>query len=205
MKSSEVLTGIERQKAIPVVRASTDEQALRICRRLLDAGLATIELTTTVPNWKEVFTVLRETSPESTIGIGTILSAADATAACELGAQFLVTPFPVPEARRVADEKGVLFLGGGFTPAEIAAAAAVGPCKLFPAHIGGTSYLKSLKSIMPGARIMPTGGIAVGEVRAWLAAGAFAVGIGSDLYAAADFGDALATLRLELAASMSAE
>jgi 2-dehydro-3-deoxyphosphogluconate aldolase/(4S)-4-hydroxy-2-oxoglutarate aldolase len=33
---------------------------------------------------------------------------------------------------------------------------------------------------------MPTGGIPLGEVGAWLAAGAIAVGVGSDLTAAGD-------------------
>ena len=53
--------------------------------------------------------------------------------------------------------------------------------KLFPAHVGGPRYLKSLLAVAPGARIMPTGGIALDEVGEWLDAGALAVGVGSDL------------------------
>ena len=36
-------------------------------------------------------------------------------------------------------------------------------------------------TVEPTARIMPTGGIPLGEVGAWLRAGAIAVGVGSDL------------------------
>ncbi|MHB9756374.1 hypothetical protein ACYBSK_18510 [Streptomyces sp. BYX5S] len=56
-----------------------------------------------------------------------------------------------------------------------------GVAKLFPAHVGGIAYLKSVLSVLPGARIMATGGVSVDDADAWLAAGAFSVSIGSDL------------------------
>ena len=71
------------------------------------------------------------------------------------------------------------FIEGGFTPAEVAAAAGRGIAKLFPAHVGGPAYLRSLLAVMPGAKIMPTGGIPLAHVQSWLDAGALAVGIGS--------------------------
>jgi 2-dehydro-3-deoxyphosphogluconate aldolase / (4S)-4-hydroxy-2-oxoglutarate aldolase len=48
--------------------------------------------------------------------------------------------------------------------------------------------------VMPDARIVPTGGIRLEDVPAWLDAGAFAVGVGSDL----DSGDIEARLRAVL-------
>jgi 2-dehydro-3-deoxyphosphogluconate aldolase / (4S)-4-hydroxy-2-oxoglutarate aldolase len=65
-------------------------------------------------------------------------------------------------------------------------AARFGVAKLFPAHVGGIAYLRSLLAVEPQARIMPTGGIPLVEAGKWLAAGAFAVGIGSDLTAPGD-------------------
>jgi 2-dehydro-3-deoxyphosphogluconate aldolase/(4S)-4-hydroxy-2-oxoglutarate aldolase len=78
------------------------------------------------------------------------------------------------------------FAEGGLTPRELAGAASRGVAKLFPAHLGGLPYLRSVLTVLPGARIIPTGGIAVEEVPRWLAAGAFAVGVGRDLDAAED-------------------
>ncbi|MET7515870.1 hypothetical protein ABZS88_20820 [Streptomyces sp. NPDC005480] len=52
--------------------------------------------------------------------------------------------------------------------------------KLCPAHIGGVAYLKSLLAVLPGARIMATGGITVDNTAEWLAADAFTVSIGND-------------------------
>jgi 2-dehydro-3-deoxyphosphogluconate aldolase/(4S)-4-hydroxy-2-oxoglutarate aldolase len=80
----------------------------------------------------------------------------------------------------------VPFSEGGLTPTEVLGVAEHGVAKLFPAHVGGLSYLKSLLAVAPTARIMPTGGIPLASAAEWLAAGAFAVGIGSDLTAPGD-------------------
>jgi 2-dehydro-3-deoxyphosphogluconate aldolase/(4S)-4-hydroxy-2-oxoglutarate aldolase len=161
------------QKVLPVIRGAS---ALGTARRLLDSGLSVIELTTTIPSWRSVLAQVREAYPEATLGVGTVTTAPDALAAQEAGADFLVSPWPAPAVRDVAN---VPFIEGGFTPAEIAAATAHGIAKLFPAHLGGPAYLRSLLAVLPGARIIPTGGIQPSEVDEWLAAGALAVGVGS--------------------------
>ena len=49
--------------------------------------------------------------------------------------------------------------------------------------------------VLPDARIIPTGGIPLRDVGAWLGAGAMAVGVGSDLYGALDVPSKVAELR----------
>ncbi|QNE48354.1 bifunctional 4-hydroxy-2-oxoglutarate aldolase/2-dehydro-3-deoxy-phosphogluconate aldolase [Glaciihabitans sp. INWT7] len=168
------------------------------CSQLIAAGLSVIELTTTTPGWRELLGTLVSENPTAVIGLGTVTNAENADAACELGASFLVSPYPAPEARRVARDAGRLFVGGGITPAEVAASAAYGLCKLFPAHLGGIAYLKSLTAIMPTAMIMPTGGVRISEVGRWLASGAAAVGLGSDLSSAPDLDAAIGELAVQL-------
>lgn len=187
MTSTDVLTTILRDaRVVPVVRAPDADRALSIVGTLLDAGLRVVELTTTVPGWADVLGAARERHPDAIIGMGTVLDEDAARRACAGGADFLVTPLPVPAAYDVADEWDVAVVGGAQTPAEIHAAASRGIAKLFPAHVGGVTYLRSLLAILPDARIVPTGGIGVGDVAAWLDAGALAVGVGSDLYNAPD-------------------
>ena len=65
----------------------------------------------------------------------------------------------------MAAERGVLMVGGGFTPAELLAAADGGIAKLFPAHAAGPRYLRSVLAVAPDARVVPTGGIALGGRR----------------------------------------
>ena len=113
-------------------------------------------------------------------------TAEDARRAVDAGADFLVSPYPAPAVRSFATETGTVFLEGGFTPGEVAAATRHGVAKLFPAHVGGVGFLRSLLAVAPRARIMPTGGIPLTEVPHWLAAGAYAVGVGRDLTAPGD-------------------
>ncbi|MFE4275867.1 beta/alpha barrel domain-containing protein [Streptomyces goshikiensis] len=62
-----------------------------------------------------------------------------------------------------------------------AAARQSGAAKVFPAHVGGPSFIRSLKAVLPAALLIPTGGITPAEAPRWLAAGATAVGIGAGL------------------------
>ncbi|MEW1986725.1 bifunctional 4-hydroxy-2-oxoglutarate aldolase/2-dehydro-3-deoxy-phosphogluconate aldolase [Pseudarthrobacter oxydans] len=171
---------------LPVLRTATAEEAHALALRLLSLGLTALELTATTPGWKDVLTALRSEAPQALIGLGTVVTGSDAEQAFEGGAQFLVSPYPAPEVRTIAVSSDRLFIEGGFTPGELAAGTARGVAKLFPAHVGGPTYLKSMLAVLPGTRIIPTGGIPISDVPLWLDAGAFAVGVGSDLYAGGD-------------------
>lgn len=57
--------------------------------------------------------------------------------------------------------------------------------KLFPGSSYSPSVIKAIKGPFPQANIMPTGGVSLGNLGEWIAAGAVAVGIGSDLTAEA--------------------
>ena len=185
---------ILEQRAIPVVRASDPETAYALCERLVAAGIGVIELTTTIPGWEGLLRSASRDLPGATVGMGTVVDEDAVERAGSAGAKFLVSPFPAPAARAAADRDGILFIGGGATPAEIAEASCHGICKLFPAQLGGPAYLRTLLAVLPDARIMPTGGVRLTDVSTWLGAGAVAVGVGSDLYGAPDLDAAVAEL-----------
>ncbi|MEU3727635.1 bifunctional 4-hydroxy-2-oxoglutarate aldolase/2-dehydro-3-deoxy-phosphogluconate aldolase [Streptomyces sp. NPDC031705] len=189
------------QRLLPVLRSADAGQAERATRELLGAGCRAVELTTSTPGW--VRAVARAAGMRdargrrAVIGVGTVTTTAQAEDALDAGAAFLVSPYPAPEAREAASRRGVPFVEGGFTPGEIAAAVRrAGAAKVFPAHVGGPDFIRSLRAVLPDALLVPTGGIRPGEVRRWLDAGASAVGIGSGL--PADPGE-LAALFAELA------
>jgi 2-dehydro-3-deoxyphosphogluconate aldolase/(4S)-4-hydroxy-2-oxoglutarate aldolase len=186
MNHDEIERAIATARLLPVLRTPDAAGAVRAAETLLGAGLGVVELTATTPGWAGALADLRRAHPEAVLGAGTVTTGADARRAVEAGADFLVSPYPVQAVRAFADGTGTVFLEGGFTPAEIAAASARGIAKLFPAHVGGPAYLRSVLAVLPGARIVPTGGIGLAEVRAYLEAGAYAVGVGSDLVKAPD-------------------
>ncbi|MFI7357086.1 bifunctional 4-hydroxy-2-oxoglutarate aldolase/2-dehydro-3-deoxy-phosphogluconate aldolase [Streptomyces avidinii] len=174
------------QRVLPVLRDPDADAAVRHTTALLAAGCRAVELTTSTPGWAAA---VSRTAPLSDvrgrpalIGVGTVTTTAQAETALDAGAAFLVSPYPAPEVRAVAVRREAVFIEGGFTPGEIASAVrAAGAAKVFPAHVGGPGFLRSLRAVLPEAVIIPTGGIRPAEVPEWLAAGATAVGIGGGL------------------------
>jgi 2-dehydro-3-deoxyphosphogluconate aldolase/(4S)-4-hydroxy-2-oxoglutarate aldolase len=181
---------------VPVIRTQTAAEALEVAEWAIEQGLPALELTATTPGWVDALRHLRERSPETFIGVGTLRTADDARLACAEGAGFLVSPVPAPAVATIGAGRGVLTIGGGFTPAEVLAAADGGIAKLFPAHAVGPRYLRSVLAVAPpGTRVVPTGGIALDDVQGWLDAGAYAVGIGSELRPTAEHAERLQELR----------
>ncbi|WP_327411930.1 bifunctional 4-hydroxy-2-oxoglutarate aldolase/2-dehydro-3-deoxy-phosphogluconate aldolase [Streptomyces sp. NBC_01233] len=174
------------QRLLPVLRDADADEAVRRTTALLAAGCRAVELTTSTPGWAEALTRAAPLDDAhgrpALIGVGTVTTAAQAGTALDAGAAFLISPYPAPEVREVARRRRAVFIEGGFTPGEIAAAVrAAGAAKVFPAHVGGPGFIRSLRAVLPGAVIIPTGGIRPAEVPDWLAAGATAVGIGNGL------------------------
>ena len=184
----EVLSALGAAGILPVLR-TPDASAVRDqVHRLRESGARVVELTTSIPVWDGLLAGLTADLPDMVTGMGTVTESTVADRALDSGASFLVSPYPVPDVRRTAERSAALLVEGGMTPGELAAASASGIAKVFPAHVGGTRYLRSLAPVLPGCRLVPSGGIALSEVPDWLAAGAFAVSVGSELFAA----DALA-------------
>jgi 2-dehydro-3-deoxyphosphogluconate aldolase/(4S)-4-hydroxy-2-oxoglutarate aldolase len=177
MPFRETESAIERAVVVPVVREESADEARSVAAWLIEQGLEVVELTASTPGWERAVGSLEDVI----VGVGTLRTREDAQRAVAAGARFLVTPCPAPDVRAVADAANVPLLEGGFTPGEVLAAADRGIAKLFPAHVGGTALLRSILALSPGARIVPTGGIGLADVPAWLDAGAYAVGIGSEL------------------------
>jgi 2-dehydro-3-deoxyphosphogluconate aldolase / (4S)-4-hydroxy-2-oxoglutarate aldolase len=181
MPATPVVEALASARIVPVLRLPDPDSAADAARRMYDAGLPVVELTATTPGWRDALAAVRASHPDGLLGMGTITTATDARDAIDRGVDFLVSPYPAAAVREVAEAAGTLFVEGCFSPGELAAATARGVAKLFPAHVGGPQYLKSVLAVLPGARIVPTGGIRLEDVPKWLAAGALAVGIGSDL------------------------
>jgi 2-dehydro-3-deoxyphosphogluconate aldolase / (4S)-4-hydroxy-2-oxoglutarate aldolase len=181
MPLHETESAVGRAVVVPVVREDAASRAIEVADWLIEQGLGVIELTASTPGWDGALAELRARAPGVLVGAGTLRTREDAQRAVGSGAAFLVSPCPAPPVREVADAAGVALLEGGLTPGEVLAASDRGIAKLFPAHVGGIGLLRSILALSPAARIVPTGGIALADVPAWLEAGAYAVGIGSEL------------------------
>jgi 2-dehydro-3-deoxyphosphogluconate aldolase/(4S)-4-hydroxy-2-oxoglutarate aldolase len=127
-----------------------------------------------------------------------VRSAGDAERAVEAGATYLISPDFRPEVVAWGVERGVPVVPGALTPTEIAAAFTAGATavKVFPVSaVGGPAYLKAVRAPLPEVPLVPTGGVGLDDIGAYLDAGAAAVGIGAPLLGdAGDPGGDLAAL-----------
>ncbi len=180
--AARVLAEIGQRRVVAVVRAGGAEAALFAAEALAAGGIDAIEITYTTPDAAEAIRRLSETRPDLLVGAGTLTTETQALEAVEAGAAFLVSPHTCPSVLDVGDEHGLLAVPGVATPTEIAAVRDRAPLlKLFPASVGGPSLVRALHGPYPDLRLMPTGGVSAGNAAEWVAAGAFAVGAGSDL------------------------
>jgi 2-dehydro-3-deoxyphosphogluconate aldolase / (4S)-4-hydroxy-2-oxoglutarate aldolase len=178
----------ERLAAVPLVailRAAGAGRFLEVGRVLYEAGVRAIEVTLTSEGALEAFGRLREELPgDALLGVGTVRSVADAELAAAAGAGYLVAPDLRPEVVGWAVERGLPVVPGALTPTEVAAAWAAGATavKVFPVSaVGGAAYVKAVRAPLPEVPLVPTGGVGIDDIGAYLDAGAAAVGLGSPL------------------------
>ncbi len=180
----QVLELIRAERCIAVVRSPTFESALEMSRELVAAGFGALEVTYTTPDATELLRTLRaECGDGLLLGGGTISGSEQAHLAADAGADFLVCPGSPPGLVEEMLDTGVLVVPGVLTPTEIATVRRAGvlAVKLFPAVAIGTAGMAALRGPFPDLAIIPTGGITIDQVSAWLDAGAHAVGVGAGL------------------------
>ncbi len=181
----EVIRKIGEIGIVPVVRAASVEEANRAVDAICAGGIPVVEITMTVPNAVAVIReVARQRGADILIGAGTVTNAEQAEACIRAGAQFLVSPGLAVSVLSVARANAKLAIPGALTPTELMNAQDQGAqlVKIFPCgNVGGAKYLKSLKAPFPKANLIPTGGVNAANAAEFIAAGAFALGVGADL------------------------
>jgi 2-dehydro-3-deoxyphosphogluconate aldolase/(4S)-4-hydroxy-2-oxoglutarate aldolase len=193
MTSEQILKRIGEIGIIPVVRASTSQQAMDAVEAIEAAGIPIVEITMTVPNAiSTIRQVAARYSDRVLVGAGTVCSAHQARESIDAGARFLVSPGLSVAVLEVARALGTLAIPGALTPTEVMAAAEARATtiKVFPCgSVGGPKYLKALRGPFPDLHFIPTGGVNPANIVEFFAVGAFAVGMGSDLIDAAALRD----------------
>jgi 2-dehydro-3-deoxyphosphogluconate aldolase/(4S)-4-hydroxy-2-oxoglutarate aldolase len=184
MRKAEVLKSLREIGLVPVLRAESEEQALKLAAAIAAGGVTVLEVTMTVPGAIRVMRRLAEERPDILIGAGTVLDAETARMCILEGAQFVVSPALKIPTIEMCHRYGVAVLPGALTPTEIVTAWEAGAdvVKIFPASaLGGAKYLKSVKAPLPQVEMIPTGGVSLATAAEFLEAGAFALGVGADL------------------------
>lgn len=188
---------LHRTRLVAIVRGSDPHAALASALALAEEGVRLIEISLTTPGAETVIAqAVKEAGTNAVIGAGTVVTPQDALRARDAGAQWMVTP-ALDKGFERAVALGVPVLAGALTPTEAVTAMRSGAnaVKLFPASLGGPGYLRALRDPLPDTPFVPVGGADAEAARAYFAAGAVAVGVGSPLLGDAPHGGDLTRLR----------
>jgi len=191
MKKLRLIKQIHDAGVVAVLRGESPEEVVEVAKRAIEGGIKVIEVTMTVPFATEAITKLAKMysseDPQADnyaiIGAGTVLDSETARLTILAGAEFVVSPGFDRDTIMLCNRYRVPVMPGAVTVHDIVASLELGVdvIKLFPGNLYSPSVIPSLKGPLPQANIMPTGGVNLDNLHEWIKAGAFAVGIGSDL------------------------
>jgi 2-dehydro-3-deoxyphosphogluconate aldolase/(4S)-4-hydroxy-2-oxoglutarate aldolase len=185
MTKTSIVKQIEDIGLVPVVRASSADEAMQVVEAIKAGGVNVLEITMTVPGAVKVIEkVADKYGSEVLVGAGTVLEPETARACLLAGAQFIVSPALNLDTIALCHRYSAPICPGVLTPTEVITAWSTGVdlVKVFPCgSVGGASYVKNLKGPFPQVKIIPTGGVSLTSAADFIKAGASALGVGTDL------------------------
>ncbi|GGC04633.1 bifunctional 4-hydroxy-2-oxoglutarate aldolase/2-dehydro-3-deoxy-phosphogluconate aldolase [Dyadobacter sediminis] len=190
MDKDTILILLNEVGILPLFYHADIEIAKEVINASYRGGARAFEFTNRGDNAYHVFTELvaytKESLPGLAMGIGTIYDVETAQKFIEAGADFIVTPCLNPEVGRACAVANIPWIPGVSTLTEIYNAQQAGAVvvKLFPGDVVGSAFIKAIRGPMPKVKIMVTGGVQPTResISEWFGAGAYAVGLGSNLF-----------------------
>ena len=179
-----VLARIGAGRIIAILRGDFRGLDLEIASVLYESGITALEVTLNSP---DAFVAIERLAvgmgDKLSIGAGTVMSVDHVLRAADSGAGFIVSPnrnLGVIEATKRLE---MVSIPGCFTPSEICEALDAGAdaVKLFPAISLGPSFVRAIRSPLGEVRMIPTGGVNPEMAGEYVMAGAWALGVGSEL------------------------
>lgn len=190
MKRLDIALKIRESGAIPLFYHPDADVMKKVISACYRGGMRIFEFTNRGEMAHELFAELvkwsRTELPGLVLGVGTVVEAGTCSLYIQLGAKFIVSPLLNEEMARVCNRRKVLWIPGCATASEIGRAEELGAeiVKLFPGPtVGGADFLKAYLGPCPWSSIMPSGGVSptLENLKTWFDAGAFCVGLGSQL------------------------
>ena len=179
------LDRIRAERVVAVLRRVPEVDS--IVEGLLAGGVRIVEITLDSDDALATIEQLRARG-DMTVLAGTVRTPQEAEASVAAGAEACVAPALVPEMVERCRGLGVPAVPGALTPSELEAARALGAelVKLFPGSLVGPGYVRDVLAPLTGVELIVTGGVDLSNARAFIEAGAGAVGVGSALTSAAN-------------------
>jgi 2-dehydro-3-deoxyphosphogluconate aldolase/(4S)-4-hydroxy-2-oxoglutarate aldolase len=171
---------IRAARLVAILRRAAEADAE--VARLAVAGVRVVEITLDSDDALGAIERARRRG-DVTVLAGTVREPAQVDAAVSAGAEGIVAPSLSLAVLERAAALGAPSIPGALTPTEVETAWRAGAAlvKLFPARLGGPRYVQDLLAPLADVPLVATGGVDATNARAFLDAGAVAVGVGSGL------------------------
>lgn len=171
---------IRAARLVAILRRAAEADAE--VARLAAAGVRVVEITLDSDDALGAIERARGRG-DVTVLAGTVREPAQVDAAVSAGAEGIVAPSLSVAVLERAAALGAPSIPGALTPTEVETAWRAGAAlvKLFPARPGGPRYVRDVLAPLADVPLVATGGVDATNARAFLDAGAVAVGVGSAL------------------------
>ena len=185
MNKQQITNYLIENGIIAIVRADSGDGLARTVEAVMEGGVRCIEVTMTTPGALACIETASKNlaGADVCLGVGSVLDGETARLAILAGAQYVVCPVTSAEVIQMAHRYGKPCMPGAYTPTEIYNAWMLGGdiIKVFPANIGGLSYIKAVLAPLPQIMLAPTGGVNLDNLADFVKAGVVAIGVGSNL------------------------
>ena len=187
--AEKVLRTILDEKIIAIIRNVNSKQIDRVVEALLDGHIRCMEFAFSGGkdyNEDEILYLINRIrdkyADEVIVGAGTVMTIDLVERACNMGAQYMISPNVNKEVISKTKEMGCVSIPGAFTPTEITKAYEYGAdiVKIFPCNIA-KNYLRDVSVPLYMIPMMAVGGINQNNIYDILHSGAVAVGVGGNL------------------------
>ncbi len=174
---------LKKNKVYPIIRSTDPEEIKRTAQAIIKGGLDVIEIT--VGNSK-IYNAIEELSSKAIICAGGVITTVQAQVAIDCGVKMISSPVFSTSLVKISKDRHIPFIAGTSTANEAYRAwqARIPIVKIFPVTaMGGVEYIENMLRPMKFLNVIPQGDVKLNEVKAYINAGATAVGIGRNLTA----------------------
>jgi len=188
MDRKTVLEKISGTAILPVIKIDKLEHSIPLAKALRDGGVNALEITVRNDIAFDAIKKIKSVYPDMAVGAGTILSCEQASAAMDIGTDFIVSPGFDRQVVELCLNAGEMVIPGCITPTEIGLAKSIGldTVKFFPAEkSGGIEAIKLLSGPFKNMKFIPTGGIDFTNLGSYLQSD-FVLACGGSFMARAD-------------------
>lgn len=184
MKNKQVISTIGQGRVVAILRGHFNGREREIVETLFNAGIRAVEVTLNSPDaLSAVKQIASGFGSKMAVGAGTVLEPVGVEQAADAGARFIVSPNCDVRVIEATKHLELVSIPGCFTPTESMEAVNAGAdaVKLFPAVSLGADFVRAMQGPLGFIRLVPTGGVSPDTAREYISAGAWAIGVGSEL------------------------